>query len=69
MGPCLRCGRAEMADVTHACIPQGLFNPALMHTMTCCRCGLAESEHTGDGSGGRAWRERNCSSYVLHPSG
>ena len=35
---------------------------------TCCRCGLPRSEHTGDGSGGRAWRELHCPSPVKHPA-
>jgi len=75
MGPCLSCGRAEMAGVTHACIPQTtILGPApwpmgSIHPATCCRCGLAMVEHTGDGSGGRAWRERNCMNFVMHPSG
>ena len=35
---------------------------------TCCRCGLARAEHTGDGSGGRAWVERHCVNFIHHPA-
>jgi len=46
-----------------------LYTHPLPHpASTCCRCGLTAADHTGDGSGGRAWRERHCTNYVTHPS-